>query len=215
MNRILFWTMVVASCVLFPCQALAQARAGTATIHLKIVAAEIDLDLGEAWVTRFQSEETGEDYAKQFRNNRASGIPYGTYQIKLHQDGFYSAVRRIVVYQPEVWVVMGLEVGMEGGPRVHTIIADIRPLPSATEEVWVRLVGVFTDTIIDSKVRSSGTVLLAHVPVGHHVLIIRVGTRILATKPVTVPQRDPLIVELPELSRSTTPPPPSWFPLFP
>src|SRR5271154_1206019 len=86
----------------------------TAVLHLKLVLPYTGADLGTARVTSFSSND-GKDYAKQFKESSASGIPYGIYQLQAGTAGYFDSDREVLVSQPEVWVVLGVGMGSTRG----------------------------------------------------------------------------------------------------
>ena len=171
-----------------------------AKVHLKIVAALNGDDLGTARVTSFKSETDGRDYAKQFRDNIASTIPYGVYRLRLYQDGFYTAEGQVVVAQPVVWVVMGLHVGSIVSPEPPwpaELSGIIRNIPSGDDPVWVRLAGVHSTVVRDAKVDDSGNFLIAGLRrYDKAVLVVWSGAKILDFRTVTIPTEGPLVIDL-------------------
>lgn len=176
---------------------LAQAPDPTATVHLKILLPANADDLGVAKVTLFKSESTGQDYAKQFRDNTAPNIPFGIYQLEAYTDGFASAEREVVVYQSEVWVVMGLKIGgIDYDQRRFKLSGTVRHLPSTVQPVWVRLTGVHSTLVMDAKLDVNGNFVMAGLPEDKCVVIVWSGTRILDTRPLDIPKHQPLVIDL-------------------
>ena len=62
----------------------------------------------DAEVEQFRSED-GRDFAKRFKHNIAPAIPFGVYTIRARARGFWSAEKKVRVFQPEVWVAVALE----------------------------------------------------------------------------------------------------------
>lgn len=172
----------------------------SAAVHLKTIVAasgdDLD-DLGPAKVTMFKSETDERDFAKRFRDNRASDIPYGVYRLRVHHDGFYSAERQVVVSQPIVWVVVGLEIGGIGSDaRNFEVAGTVRNIPRAGEPLWVRLAGVHSTLARDAKVDESGNFVIAGLRQDKAVLIVWSGREILHVTQVVIPTHVPLVIDL-------------------
>jgi hypothetical protein len=171
----------------------------TAEVHLKILIAPTGDDLGTAKVTQFKSESDGRDYSKRFRDNVATNIPYGLYRLQLYQDGFYTAERQVVVKQPIVWVVTGLDIGGAGDDmRSFTVTGNVRNTPPTGEPVWVRLTGVHSMLMRDAKLDDSGKFLIAGLRQDKAVFIVWSGGQILHVKPVSIPSDKPVTIDLAE-----------------
>jgi hypothetical protein len=196
MIRISILALVAALSLSLRSQAQAQAPAPTAVVHLKILYPPSGDDLGTAKVTLFKSESDGRDYAKRFRDNTASNIPYGVYHLRAYQDSFWSAERQVVVYQPDVWVVMGLQIGMDYELNPFKLSGTIRHLPPAGQPVWVRLTSVYSTFVMDTKVEDSGAFSAARLSGDKYVLIVWSGTKILDVRPVNIPRDEPLVIDL-------------------
>ena len=173
----------------------AQAPMARATVHLKILHAGSGEDLGVARISFFKSA-TGQDYAKQFRENLGTNIPYGIYHLGAYQDGFWRAERQVVVLQPEVWVVMGLHIGMEHELTPFKLSGSIRHFPPSRNPVWVRLTGVHSTLVMDAKVDERGEFLMTGLLREKCVLTVWSGTKILDVRPVSIPTDAPLIIDL-------------------
>ncbi len=196
MNRFRAFIALSAGLLIFPAGGLGQNHPETATLHLKVLAAANGMDLGVVKIEHFRSEETGKDFSAHFRGNSVDDIPYGTYRLKLRQVGFESAVRWVAVKQPVVWVVMGLTVGALGSPMSYPLSAMVRGLPSGTEDLWARLMGLYSGAVFDAKVSTSGEFVIDGIPQDHYVLVIRAGTLVLETRTVAIPLRAPLLIDL-------------------
>ena len=79
----------------------------TATVHLLL-----DFDLSgrqsEVTVNSFVNRDGDFDLASHFQDKLGLKIPYGTYDLQVfHHLGY--ARRRVDVFQPEIWVILGIE----------------------------------------------------------------------------------------------------------
>jgi hypothetical protein len=179
-------------------------RAEKATVHIVVVDGFGD-DLGEANVASFKDSDTGQDLAGRFHENTATGIPYNVYQIRVHQVGFFTAEVTAQVFQPDVWVVIGLRYGEElpvfPAARLQ-LSGTIKNLDSGEQPVYLKLVGVYSDFIMETRVEAtghSGTFTLAGViPDGKYILITLGRTKMLDVRQLDVafPVRDPIVIDL-------------------
>lgn len=168
-----------------------------ATIRLRIVNS-LGEDLGDAKVERFESTSGKTDLARRFQHNEGSNIPYGEYFLRVHTTGFWSASRLVLVYQPEVLVIVGLDLGREAALSTLKCSGSIRNLLPSHGPVFVRLAGVYASVLMDAKVDSAGNFSLAGMPAGRYVLTAVQANQVLETRPVEiVPTSGPIEIELP------------------
>jgi hypothetical protein len=157
-----------------------------ATVHIVLVDAG-GRDLGAGTVESFQEETKGaQDLRTRFKDNAASNIPFGIYKLKVFTTGFYTATRRILVRQSQVWVVAQLDVGEENGPLPYNISGSVQGV-SSTKDLWVRAQGLYSDVIADTRVSDTGNFELAGAPQGIYVLTTRRGNSVLDIRSLTVP----------------------------
>jgi hypothetical protein len=164
------------------------------TVHLKVVD-PLGNDINDPTVTQFMSQEIGHNLSPRFSQGVAVKIPFGTYELKVHCVGFYSAVRTVQVYSPDVWAVVELLPGQEGGPTRSTLRGVLGS--SNQQQLWVRLVGMRSDMIFDGRVDSSGTFTLAGIPSATYLLIVRQRDEVLLTRAVKITQDESLSLTLP------------------
>lgn len=173
-------------------------RAETATVHIRLVDAAGN-DIGEAKVEKFQSQTHKRNFATNFHKNSASDIPYGVYQVRAYATGYWTAQREVRVFQPVVWVVMQLELGMgrtEGGLPTFELSGRVKRIASKDEPVWLRLTGVYSSVSIDAKAHQLGTFTIAGIPQGLYVLTTLQGKRVLDVRPIQIPVQEPVVVDL-------------------
>jgi len=168
-----------------------------ATVHVRIVSF-VGEDLGSPRIRRFQSLTTGQDLASRFQNGAASNVPFGEYRIDASQTGFSSAQRNVSVYQNEVWVILGLDVGTnDGGPLpVHQVAGSIKNVGSQEPTIWLKLVSIHTGFIANGKVSDDGNFTIAGIPAGVYVLIAVQEAKVRAMKVVSVPTADSISLDL-------------------
>ncbi len=184
-----------------------EANQHLASIHIQLVSNEgIELT-GEVEVERFQDDSGGPNFAKNFKNGRGSGVPYGVYVLRVRTPGFWSAEREVRVFRSSVIAVVALEIGMgqsEGGLPTTIFDGKINNLASHSVPLHVRLSGIYSTATMDAQVESDGRFLFAGVPYGVYVLVVTYNAdlasdrkpRILASMEVRVPLREPLLIDL-------------------
>ena len=202
MGRLWNWgSVALAICLLQVCGA-GQQQTRQATVHLVVVDG-FGRDLGEAKVSSF-TDDTGKNLAVRFHDNTAKDVPYGVYQVRAYEVGYFTGQVTAQVFQPDVWVVMGLQVGEEGpifpAPRL-AITGTIKNIDPAEQPVYIRLAAVYSDFIMDTRVAldHSGAFTLAGViPNGKYVLITIGRTKILDTRLIDVefPMKVPITIDL-------------------
>lgn len=175
-----------------------QGQPQKASVHIRIVDSS-GQDLGDPKITLFRAQTDGQDYASHFHQGSATGLPFGLYKLRAYTLGFWSAEREVRVFQPNVWVLMSLELGMgklEGGLSTYSLSGSIRNLPAVKEAAWVRLLGVYSTVVIDAKAGEAGDFTMAGIPQGLYVLVTTQGGKVLDIRAVQIPASGPLDVEL-------------------
>jgi hypothetical protein len=158
----------------------------------------IDVDL-------FQSQDEKTNFSKSFHRGAASGIPYGIYAIRVHVRGFWSAERVVRVFQPHVLVIIGLQIGMEGGPPTSNLSGRIQGADQSAGPIRVRISGVYSNDILDAEVTGSGGFALEKVPDGEYVLSLTQRENVLAVKAIKLPSLEsPIIIELGDSKQITS-----------
>jgi hypothetical protein len=179
--------------------------ARTATVHL-VPLDTSGLDLREVKMVSFVDSNSGIDLSGHFRGNEAPDVPYGSYTLRARTFGTTTMERSVDVFQPDVWVVLGLRIVLElpsfPAPTLQ-ISGRVRNIdPSTKADVYLRLVGVYTNYVGDAKLEiahtgESGTFTFnAVIPDGKYVLITTRGAETLDMREVKVPARDPLEIDL-------------------
>src|SRR5207248_1467865 len=136
--------VLYASAFILSCpSAFSQQHNEAATVHLKFVDSR-GQDLGAGRVTLFQSADSV-NFAARFQNNVAADIPFGLYRLKAYQQNFYTVEQTIRIYQREVWAVIQLTVGQEGGPLLYHLIGTISGFPSSSPPFWIRAQGLYSN----------------------------------------------------------------------
>jgi hypothetical protein len=184
-----------------------RANQPTATVRIQLVSSDgIDLE-GEAEVERFQDDSGGTNLAKRFKHGTAPDIPYGVYKLRVHTSGFWNAEREVRVFQPNVLTIVALEIGMsrsEGGLPTSTVVGKINGSTSSSAKLHLRLAGIYSETVMDSKLETDGTFKFSGVPNGVYILVVTSNAdlagaqkpRVLVSEEVKVPLSAPLTIEL-------------------
>jgi len=179
---ILYVSVFVLSCS----PAFSQQPSETATVHLKFVDSRGE-DLGVGTVTLFQDGNAA-NFAGRFKNNVAADVPFGSYHLKAFQQNFYTAERITRVYQREVWAVIQLTIGQEGGPLLYHLAGTLTSSASSPGHFWIRAQGLYSDVIVDGQADKDGKFEIAGLPAGTYILSTRDGeNRILNIRSIIVP----------------------------
>src|SRR5437899_2077824 len=110
MSKRWIWASAVVVFFCVPIPSAGQAR--KATVHVVFVDG-FGRDLGEAKVVSFKDTDNDHDLARQFHNNRATGVPYSVYEVRVVKVGYVTAFVNAQVFQPDVWLVVALRPGEE------------------------------------------------------------------------------------------------------
>lgn len=183
----------------------------TATVHIvpALYASGGYMDF-EAKVVSFKGDDYGLDLASKFEKNTVTNVPYGSYDLRVENQGFSPVEQYVDVFQPEVWVLIQPMVGEIGdrylGPTM-TLSGTIKNLDSAEEPIYVRLVNIFPNRIYipadDTKVVVSGNsgtfTLAAGLSYGWYSLVTFGRTGILDFRRIEVTpdfKQEPIVIDL-------------------
>lgn len=186
---------IVALLLLTPTFAFGQSLVERATVHIQIVG-HIGQDLGDAQIEQFKLEANNKDFARRFRHNSASGLPFGVYHLQARTTGTYTSERIVRVFQPDVWVVIGLVFGVEGGPLPWKLTGRVKGHSIAKGPVWVRLSGVYPEAVMDTMTNDSGDFALSGIVQGLYVLVTSQDGHVLDVRTVYIPASEPLLIDL-------------------
>jgi hypothetical protein len=175
---------------------LGQKTSEVAVVHVRIVD-HAGHDLGEATIKEFKSNSDDTNFANRFQHTEASGIPFGVYHLRAYATGFYTGERDVRVFQPDVWVTLGLDLGsVGGGPLLYKLTGTVRGHGSGKGPFWIRLSGVYSGVILDSVTDSNGNFAISGIPVGIYVLITSQTGHVLDLRPINVPASVPVLIDL-------------------
>jgi hypothetical protein len=205
------WGSAVLVFFFLPITSAGQQQAKKAIVHIVVVDG-FGRDLGEAKVVSFKDIATSHDLARRFHENTATGVPYGVYEVVVQQTGSFAAHLTTQVFEQDVWVVAGLRYGEElpvfPAARLQ-LSGTIKNLDPGEQPVYMRLMGVYPDFIMQTKVETSGqsgTFTLAGViPDGKYVLITIGRTKVLHVQLLDVkfPAQTPIVIDLGNGNRAT------------
>ena len=202
MKRLCILGSVILALVLLTGLNVGQWKQEKATVHIVVVDG-FGRDLGVAEVESFKYAER-QDFSRHFQRNTAKDIPYGDYQVRVRITGFYSGQITAQVFQPVVWVVVGLMAGGERGeypgPTVQ-MTGTVRNIDPGEKPVYIRLAAVYSNFMMDTRVSldQSGAFTLAGViPDGEYILLTIGRTRVLDVRQLKVasPAKEPIIIDL-------------------
>ena len=168
------------------------------TAKVRILALHVDgVDLGkEAQVDVFQSQDSKEDLASRFHHGVASDIPYGAYLARVHVSGYASNERVLEVSQPNVLLVMGLEVASEGGGARTRIYGRVEGNPKPSDPIRIRIAGIFSGDIFDTEANKAGEFTLTGIPFGQYVAVATQGGRALGSTTFSLgTSQSPLLIQ--------------------
>ena len=199
MKRLAALASTVICLLFFWCIEAAGDTGSRATVHVRIVNIYNTEDLGIARVQTFQREYgdvPSSNFADHFKRNVAIGIPYDFYKLCMTATGFWPACTEVPVYQPQVWVVLGLRVGAEGLVGLSELRGEVKG-ESTKSRLRLRLMGLYSGVTVDAETDRSGRFQMSGVPPGTSVLVTLEDDRIVDTRPIEIPAVSPVEIELP------------------
>lgn len=167
----------------------------TAIVHIVTVDVSGN-EIPSATVTRFEPLDDQPKFKGKFVSGTAQKVPYGMYRLRASANNFWSSERQVTVLQPEVWVVIELQFGVENGPP-RSDLKGVVSSGSKHGKFWVRLSGLYSNEVFDEPVDDSGSFQLGWIPQGQYILIVREADHVLKTEQVTIPASHSLQITLP------------------
>jgi hypothetical protein len=160
-------------------------------------------DLGQkVEVEEFRDVATGgPDAAHLFRQNIGTGVPFGTYRLRVRTTGFWSAERQVRVYQNDVWVVETLELGMgakEAGLPTSALSGRVKGLEQSSSMTRVRIAGVYSSVVMDTMTNSLGEFKFDGIPNGYYLAAVIRDGEVLDLRSFRLPQANSqdLVIDL-------------------
>jgi hypothetical protein len=193
--KILSGTLVLL--LLIPSYSHDQTTAKLASVHIRILGLG-GQDLGDAEIKQFtpQNDDNHKDFASQFHHNSASGLPFGVYDLRVRCLGHLTAEREVRVFQPDVWIVVGLVFSVEGGPLPWQLSGSVKGYDLAKGPVFMKLLGVYPDGVMDTKAGDSGDFSISGIIQGRYVLVTLQNGQVLDGRSVYVPSDCPVVIDL-------------------
>ncbi len=96
-------------------------------------------------------------------------VPYGDYEITVSRDGYRTGRRRLTLESADTWVTVGLSSQASQLVRVE---GKVRPSIDPVLPAWVRLISVYSDTILTQPVKESGEFTVVDVLPGKYLLVV-------------------------------------------
>jgi hypothetical protein len=156
-------------------------------------------------VEEFKFSDDGSDLADRFKGDSAMQVPYGIYSLKVQSEGTFSAFQKVYVLKPEVWVVVGLDFAgflPEHMGSKDVVSGRVDHVPSGEEPIYVRMIGVYLNYVVDDRVQVSGdkgTFSLAGFnPNGEFLLVTFGRTGVLDVRRIQIPEaaKNPIVIDL-------------------
>ena len=170
----------------------------TAVVEVRIVNDATGQDVGSGTIRTF-ARATGDvpsgNFAARFQHGVASGIPYDLYSLCAYATGFKTECTDVPVYQPRVWVVVGLRFG--GWQLTNDVVGTITGMSAEGSPTWVRLIGLYSGFSVETKASTSGHFELRAFP-GKYVLAVIRSDRVLDTQALEVPTHPIEVVVAPK-----------------
>jgi hypothetical protein len=181
----------LASSYLAP-QAASQTQNYPATARVEVVSFDFAGDvLYDARIESFVDSK-GKDYALEFRKGVVTGIPFGTYRVRVYNLGFEQVERTARVYQPLTTVFIGLPVGdiadygpFDPGPATLTGRVTDKHNPKSGI-VFIKLTALFSDYSTESAIDANEEFEFTAVPSGPALLLVVSQDGVLAARLVKV-----------------------------
>ncbi len=175
---------------------------GEATVHLVGVDG-FGHELGVLKVLSFKDEVYVHELRERFHQNMASKVPYGVYRLKVGHVGSWTTEKRVFVFKPDVWVILGLKlsVGDFEFPSPQWVVSGtVKNVDPAEEPVYVRLLGLYQDYSVEDRVdvlgRSGSFTLAGQNPQGRFLLVTLGHTHTLDVRELEIPAKTPIEIEL-------------------
>jgi hypothetical protein len=175
----------------------------TTTVHVVALDSFGTMDLGSVTVRLFRDRVNDIDWSAHFQDNVGQGIPYGSYTLQIAGDGMSPLEQRVDVFQPDVWVVVGLNVAIE---KPHFIAPTlelsgrINNLGAGEEPVYVKLVGLYCNCSMDTRAKVEGSsatfTIKSSDPSGKYLLTVIGKSGVLGTRPVDIRAQDSITIDL-------------------
>jgi hypothetical protein len=130
---------------------------------------------------------TNQNFRDNFRGLQGSNIPYGDYMLRLAVPGFKNYEQTLRVYQPLVFVRIGLNVSLNVDTPIPIAKGNIKPISTDTSSLWIKLIPIVNNnSLMESRVKSDGSFQFAGFDLGEYLLVVLRGTTIIYNKQVSL-----------------------------
>jgi hypothetical protein len=115
-------------------------------------------------------------------------LPYGSYEITFESRDWTTKKTIVKIDRAKVLVTLAIEmnVSLDFGEIDLAVSVRIQPPASCTQDgvIYAKLVGAFSDFVMETKLSSRGLGLLEPIPPGKYALIVTDGPKVRAAVPV-------------------------------
>ena len=142
---------------------------------------------------------TGDDVSPKQFEGTLQDLPYGEYSVRLSVPGFKYWTGTVRVAKPITLVIVGMQVGgLESNPTC-ALSGNLRGFKPAPAPVWIRLIQLYSDDVIEASVDSRGYFNIAGAPCAKYILAVMtdvsairlmIVTLSFATEPISIPFGD-------------------------
>ena len=119
------------------------------------------------------------------RGSAAQGIPFGTYEISASLSGYTDATRTVKVDRKVHWITLALALGEIEGPSGRDLNGRIVLPMNPPQQMWIKLVGVYSDVVEVARVDEKGFFLIENVLPGDYFIIVLQPGRVLKNQRYT------------------------------
>jgi hypothetical protein len=109
-------------------------------------------------------------------------IPFGYYDLEIQAGGFETRRERVAIYQSEVSLWFGLSIARMHSDKSPEIMGSVVPRQKSPQDLWVRLVPLYSSNFVEDQVAPSGEFHLKGHDAGRHVLLIFNKEGLITTK---------------------------------
>ena len=113
-------------------------------------------------------------------------VPFGVYDLEVRVGGFLTRKERIGISQPSLVFRVGLQVGSTYSEPKPEIIGSVKSAVKGNQNLWVRLMAIYSSDFVEDAVDSSGKFELVGMAPGKYLLFVFQKDKLLATKPIEV-----------------------------
>jgi hypothetical protein len=128
-------------------------------------------DVGNSLVV-LRSNGRRQEYRRTGTDVVFERLPFGLYDIEIQAAGFSTRREKLAVHQARLAYWFGLFVSpMHSGKRSE-VVGSLSPELGKPEDLWIRLVPLFSSDFIEGQARSGGDFRFAEVAPGRYVILV-------------------------------------------